>query len=89
MKIGIRAHDLYKGDIDSLFKSLKENGFNYTQLVTYKAIDTSKLIVFLLLLLFGLLFIILSILGNYLGSIYDQSKQRPLYILKEEINNDE
>ncbi|MCR5564571.1 MAG: sugar phosphate isomerase/epimerase [Gammaproteobacteria bacterium] len=39
MKIGIRAHDLYKGDIDSLFKSLKENGFNYTQLVTYKAIE--------------------------------------------------
>ena len=39
MKVGIRAHDLYKGDIDSLFKSLKENGFNYTQLVTYKAIE--------------------------------------------------
>ena len=38
MKIGIRAHDLYKGSIEDLFSELKSNGFNYTQLVTYKAI---------------------------------------------------
>lgn len=57
--------------------------------INLSVFDTNKIIVFLLLLLFGLLFIILSILGNYLGSIYDQSKQRPIYILKEEIGNDE
>ena len=56
--------------------------FNITTL------ETNKLIVFLLLLLFGLLFIILSIISTYLSSIYDQSKNRPLYILKEEIKND-
>ena len=57
--------------------------------ININVFDTNKLIVFLLLLLFGLLFMILSILGNYLGSIFDQSKQRPIYILKEEIGNDE
>lgn len=38
MKIGIRAHDLFKGSDEDLFKNLHDAGFKYAQLVTYKAI---------------------------------------------------
>lgn len=37
------------------------------------------------LLLFGILFIFLGIIGEYLSRIYDEVKQRPLYIIKNKI----
>lgn len=42
-------------------------------------------IVFLTSFLFGTLFIILGITGEYLARIYDEVKKRPIYIVKEKI----
>ena len=44
-------------------------------------------IVVLLLLLGGLQLFCLGILGEYLAKVYDQVKNRPIYILKEHITN--
>jgi dolichol-phosphate mannosyltransferase len=38
-----------------------------------------------LLLLFGFLFIVLGIIGQYIGLIYEEVKQRPNYIVKEKV----
>ncbi|MNC67480.1 putative glycosyltransferase CsbB [compost metagenome] len=35
------------------------------------------------LLLDGVILLMMGILGEYVGRIYDESKNRPLYILKE------
>jgi dolichol-phosphate mannosyltransferase len=39
-------------------------------------------IVALLLLLFGFLFLMLGILGEYIGMIYEESRSRPLYLVR-------
>jgi glycosyltransferase involved in cell wall biosynthesis len=41
--------------------------------------------ILIILFLFGMLFLLLGILGIYLGRIYDEVKQRPNYIIKNEI----
>ena len=41
------------------------------------------------LLLFALLFAFMGIYGMYLGRMYDELKNRPLYIVAEELNTDE
>lgn len=42
-------------------------------------------IVILISFLFGVLFIILGIIGEYLARIYDEVKQRPAFIIKEKV----
>lgn len=47
------------------------------------SISSFSLIVMLSLLLNGLMFVILGIIGEYIGRIYDEAKGRPLYIISE------
>lgn len=42
-------------------------------------------IIFVISFLFGMLFLILGVMGEYISRIYDESKKRPLYIVREEI----
>ncbi len=42
-------------------------------------------IVSLIVLLFGILFFILGILGQYMAQIYEEVKQRPTYVVRDEI----
>jgi dolichol-phosphate mannosyltransferase len=42
-------------------------------------------IITIMLFLFGFLFLILGIIGEYLARIYDDVKQRPNYIVKDKI----
>ncbi|MGD0079996.1 MAG: glycosyltransferase family 2 protein [Methanoregula sp.] len=42
-------------------------------------------IIFVISFLFGMLFLILGVIGEYISRIYDESKKRPLYIVREEI----
>ena len=46
-----------------------------------------KSIVFILLLIFGLQFMVLGIIGEYLSKTYIQTKNRPVYIVKEIIKS--
>lgn len=41
--------------------------------------------ILIILFLFGMLFLLLGIVGIYMGRIYDEVKQRPNYIIKKEI----
>jgi len=43
----------------------------------------------LFLLMFGLLFIILGIIGEYIGLIFDDVKKRPIYIIEQKIGFDD
>ena len=40
------------------------------------------------LLLFALLFAFMGVYGMYIGRMYDELKDRPLYILAEELNTE-
>ena len=48
--------------------------------------DLLILVVTLILLIAGLQFIVMGIIGKYLSQIHIQSKERPIYIIKEKIN---
>lgn len=48
--------------------------------------DLLILVVTLILLIAGLQFIVMGIIGKYLSQIHIQSKERPTYIIKEKIN---
>lgn len=41
------------------------------------------------LIMFGLLFCVLGVMGQYIGRIFDESKNRPLYIVDSVFNNSE
>jgi len=53
------------------------------------AVDGWASIMVSLFFLFGLLFANLGILGLYIGKIYDETKARPLYVVKEVLNVEE
>ncbi|AAK78176.1 MULTISPECIES: glycosyltransferase family 2 protein [Clostridium] len=55
-------------------------------LYSHKTILTLGLILAINLCMFGLIFIILGILGQYIGRISDESKARPNYIIASTIN---
>lgn len=46
-------------------------------------------IIFVMSFLFGMLFMILGVLGEYISRIYDETKKRPLYIIREEVGFNE
>lgn len=54
--------------------------FNITSL------NENKLLIFLVLLLFGIQFMLIGIMGEYIGRIFYETKDRPLYLIKQ-INN--
>lgn len=46
-------------------------------------------IVVLICLLFGVLFLILGVIGEYIGKIFEESKQRPLFIVAQNLLSDQ
>ncbi|APC09552.1 glycosyltransferase family 2 protein [Neomoorella thermoacetica] len=52
------------------------------KIFTASTISGGRWLITLLLLLNGVNFILLGILGEYIGRIYDETKDRPLYILR-------
>lgn len=55
----------------------------YKELFTAIAVPGGTLLLVACLLMNGLILIVLGIIGEYIGRIYDESKRRPLYIIKE------
>lgn len=70
-------------------------GFCYLIYVLYLAIFTTQAIegwassITITLIFNGLTLIILGIIGEYIGRIYDESKNRPLYVIKNCLNMEE
>ncbi|MBN2510083.1 MAG: glycosyltransferase family 2 protein [Spirochaetales bacterium] len=64
-------------------------GFAYLLIVLYQRLFTDKTIqgwasmVSLTLIFNGIILLILGIIGEYIGRIYDESKNRPLYIVQD------
>lgn len=64
-------------------------GFAYLLIVLYQRLFTEKTIqgwtsmVSLTLIFNGIILLILGIIGEYIGRIYDESKNRPLYIVQD------
>ena len=54
----------------------------YSQSLTF-----GQILIFIALLMFGIQFIFIGILGEYVSKNYIQSKDRPIYIIKDKINN--
>ncbi|MFC2155315.1 glycosyltransferase family 2 protein [Acidobacteriota bacterium] len=67
-------------------------GFFYLIYALYQKFFTDATItgwtslVSLILIFNGLILFILGIIGEYLGRIYDESKNRPLYVIREQVN---
>lgn len=65
--------------------------FIYLLIVIYQRLFTNTTIVgwtsviAINLFFFGVMFIILGIIGEYIGRIYEESKNRPLYVLRDKI----
>ena len=57
----------------------------YTKLFTTRAEPGWTSTVAINLFFNGIMFIILGVIGEYVGRIYDESKNRPLYIIRDEI----
>ena len=55
----------------------------YKKLLTHITISGESFIIAACLLMNGLVLIVLGIIGEYIGRIYDESKGRPLYIIKD------
>jgi dolichol-phosphate mannosyltransferase len=70
-------------------------GFIYAVFIVYQALFTDALVsgwatlACLTLFFNGLVLIMLGIIGQYIGRIYDETKARPLYIIAERVNFDE
>lgn len=65
-------------------------GFSYMLwlIISYFLYDTLKgftTIVVLICALFGVLFLMLGVIGEYLGKIFEETKQRPLYIVQQNL----
>jgi len=60
----------------------------YAKLFTDKATPGWASPIFSILFMGGLILLTLGIIGEYLGRIYDEVKQRPLYVIKEKIGFD-
>lgn len=58
----------------------------YLRLFTKFTVPGISAILFLVLLTSGVQFIILGMLGEYIGRIFEQTKQRPLYLIAEATN---
>ena len=48
-----------------------------------------KWLVVILFIFIGMIFILLWILGEYIGRIYEEVKNRPTFVIREKINFDE
>ena len=57
----------------------------YLKLFTDSTVEGWSSIISINLIFFGIIFIILGIMGEYIGRIYDESKDRPLYVVKSSI----
>jgi dolichol-phosphate mannosyltransferase len=71
------------------------SGFFYLMYALYQKIFTDATVtgwtsmVSLILIFNGMILFILGIIGEYIGRIYDESKNRPLYVIREWVNFDE
>jgi dolichol-phosphate mannosyltransferase len=64
----------------SLVAVVIENAVNHTSILNF------GLVIAINLLMFGLIFISIGIMGQYIGRIFDESKARPNYIIASTIN---
>ena len=79
----------YTGTILSLFSFAYLFVALYLKLFTDKTVSGWASVVSILLLFHGVTLIILGIMGEYIGRIYDEVKNRPLYIIAEKTGFEE
>jgi dolichol-phosphate mannosyltransferase len=58
----------------------------YLKLFTDATVTGWTSMVSFILIFNGMILFILGIIGEYIGRIYDESKNRPLYVIRERVN---
>jgi glycosyltransferase involved in cell wall biosynthesis len=76
----------YLGGITFLIGVFSFVGVIIKNLLTNSNLLSLGLILTINLIMFGLIFCLIGIMGQYLGRIFDESKNRPLYIIESVIN---
>lgn len=79
----------YVGVFVILTGSLMFGYVSYDFLVKDTPYPLYKWLVILVYIFIGVQFILMWLIGEYVGRIHDQQKERPLYVIKEKINFDE
>jgi glycosyltransferase involved in cell wall biosynthesis len=79
---------LYLGLLSGMFSLLLTANVLYTKLFTTEAVPGWATIAASVLLLGGIQLVGLGIIGEYIGRIFEEVKQRPLYWVSKEINGD-
>ncbi|MBC8061184.1 MAG: glycosyltransferase family 2 protein [Clostridiaceae bacterium] len=75
----------YLGFIVSFFSFLFLLYVAYEKLFTNKTVQGWASLIAVCVLMNGVMFILLGIMGEYIGRIFEESKNRPLYIVKNEL----
>lgn len=58
----------------------------YIKLFTDKSIPGITTVIILIVLFFGLQFFVIGLIGHYIAKIFDEVKERPLYLIDQKIN---
>lgn len=76
----------YLGIVSSIFSSFLVSLLLIGKTSIFEKIDGAVISTVVLFVISGVILLVLGVLGIYIGNIYTQVKQRPLYVISEKVN---